>query len=111
MNELKQLLIDFLKVLSDPTRLEILYYLKMGKRNSTEIQQHLNKSQSTISQHLKTLINSDLITFEKNGNLNYYYIKYEKIFTILSAISSFVIEINREKFKGIRDLDRYDVLL
>ncbi len=110
MSELKKYLIDFLKILADPTRLEILELLRSGDKTSLKIQKTLNKSQSTISQHLKLLINNNLIISEKKSNINHYKIKNLDIFTLISSISDFANEINKEKLKELRDLDVIDTL-
>ena len=55
MSELIQYIAEFLKVLSDETRLNIIELLRTEKqRSAKEIKDALDKSQSTISQHLKT---------------------------------------------------------
>jgi len=110
MSELKKYLIDFLKILADPTRLEILELLRSGDKTSLKIQKTLNKSQSTISQHLKLLLNYNLIISEKKSNLNHYKIKNLDIFPLISSISDFANEINKEKLKELRDLDVLDTL-
>ena len=95
MSELKKDIIEFLKVLADQTRLEILDLLNRKNKTSSEIQLALNKSQSTISQHLKVLANKNLIIFEKINNkgksIKYYKIKNEEIFKLLVDIKSFVV--------------------
>ncbi len=68
MSEPSNYIADFLKVLADKTRLEILELLKKSERSSDEIQEHLEKSQPTVSQHLKILTDANLISNEKKGN-------------------------------------------
>ena len=91
MSEFRYDFIEFLKVLADQTRLEILDLLNNEKRTSLQIQSALEKSQSTISQHLKVLTNSNIIKFERKNNVKYYEIKNEEIFNLLIDIKSFVI--------------------
>ncbi len=110
MSELTEKIADFLKVLGDQTRLEVLDLLKNGEKTSKEIEDTLDKSQSTISQHLKILIEMELIDFEKKENKNYYRIKYDYIFKILTFIQSFVITLHNEKLKKAAELDIYDTL-
>ena len=110
MSELTEKIAEFLKVLSDQTRLEILELLKNGKKNSKEIQETLNKSQSTISQHLKKLIDEDLITIEEKENLKYYNIKYQYVYKILTFIQSFVITLQKEKIRKLSELNIQDTL-
>ena len=110
MSEPKKDITEFLKVLADQTRLEILDLLYQEKRTSSEIQSTLNKSQSTISQHLKVLVNKNLIIFERINVIKYYKIKNAEIFKLLVEIKDFVAKINQEKLKDLRDLDVIDTL-
>jgi len=110
MSELTEKIADFLKILSDQTRLDIINLLKNAEKTSEDIQNALDKKQSTISQHLKKLYDEGLILFEKKGNVKYYRIKDEYIFKLLSSIQSFVIILQKEKLKGLSEYDRYDTL-
>ena len=110
MSEIKKDIIEFLKVLADQTRLEILDLLNHEKKTSSEIQLALNKSQSTISQHLKVLANKNLIIFDRINNIKYYKIKNSEIFKLLVDIKDFAAKINQEKLKDLRDLDVIDTL-
>ncbi|MBA7693349.1 hypothetical protein ES703_101930 [subsurface metagenome] len=110
MSESKIEFIEFLRVLADQTRLDILDLLRDEKRTSSEIQTALDKSQSTISQHLKALSNKNLIIYDKINNVKSYKIKNPNIFKLLIEIKSFVVRINQEKLKDLRDLDVIDTL-
>jgi ArsR family transcriptional regulator len=108
-------LIEFLKVLADQTRLDILDMLQKKKCTTSEIQMALKKSQSTVSQHLKMLNSLNLISFDREviegKSFKYYEIKNDEIFKLLIGIKSFVTDINKEKFKDIRDKAVKDTLL
>jgi len=112
MSELRKYAIEFLKVLADSTRLEIIDQLKNSEKNASEIRKKLKpkRSQSTISKHLNILVDNNLIDFEKKENVKYYKIKNVDIFTLLSHINSIVANINTEKLKDLRDVDIYDTL-
>jgi len=110
MSEFKKDIIEFLKVLSDQTRLEILDLLYHKNKTSSEIQSALKKSQSTISQHLKVLTNMNLIIFDKINNIKYYKIKNKEIFKLLIDVKSFVAEINKEKLQAMSNEDILDTL-
>ena len=110
MSESKIDFIEFLRVLANQTRLDILDLLREEKKTSSEIQTTLDKSQSTISQHLKALNNKNLIIFDKINNVRSYKIKNPNIFKLLVEIKSFVVKINQEKLKDLRDLDVIDTL-
>jgi len=110
MNEINIYISDFLKALSDQTRLDILYLLEKKPRTSTDLQEELNKSQSTISQHLKILITNNLICFEKIDKENLYSITDKNTSIFLAEVHSFVIKKNKEKLEPFIDSDRRDVL-
>jgi len=110
MSELTEKIAEFLKILSDQTRLEILELLKNSEKSSKEIQETLKKSQSTISQHLKKLYDENLITIKEYDNVNYYNIKYQYIFKILSFVQSFVITLQKEKIRELSELNIQDTL-
>ena len=110
MSELKKETIEFLKLLADQSRLDILDLLYHEKKTSSEIQSALKKSQSTISQHLKVLTNMNLIIFDKINNIKYYKIKNKEIFKLLIDIKSFVAEINKEKLQAMSNEDILDTL-
>ena len=110
MSEPKKDIIEFLKVLADQTRLEILDLLYHEKRTSSEIQLALKKSQSTISQHLKVLNSKNLIFFDRINNLKYYKIKNRDIFKLLAEIKYFVVGINKERLQTMSNEDILDTL-
>lgn len=115
MNELIKYTLDFLKALSDQTRLEILNLLKEAPKSSKDLEKALNKKQSSISQQLKILYNSNLITFEIIKNYNkkktkYYKLKDANIFNIISSIQSYVAKINNQRIKDLQNLDIIDTL-
>ncbi len=82
---------DFLKALADKSRLEIIKYLKNGEKSSQEIQDMLNKGQSTVSQQLKILILANLVTYRTEGVKKFYSIKDPKIFQLLSQINAYIL--------------------
>jgi len=94
MSELKKETIEFLKLLADQSRLDILDLLYHEKKTSSEIQSALKKSQSTISQHLKVLTNKNLIIFDRIDNIKHYRIRNMDVFKLLADIRSFVAGIN-----------------
>ena len=81
MSEIKKYTIEYMKALSDPTRLEILYILEKRVLNSSEIQDILKRSQSTVSKHLSILLENNLIDFQKNNNVKYYNIRNKNLIT------------------------------
>ena len=115
MNELIKYTLDFLKVLSDHTRLEILNLLKETPKSSKDLEKALNKKQPSISQQLKILSNSNLITFETIENDNkkktkYYKLNDANVINIISSIQSYVAKINNQRIKDLQNLDIIDTL-
>jgi ArsR family transcriptional regulator len=70
--ELITLEAGFCAALSDPSRLLILYSLKEGLKNVSELSAELNITQPNISKHLKILKEKGLVISSKNGTqVNY----------------------------------------
>ncbi len=110
LKKLRELTADFLKVLSDPIRLDILYLLEKNTLNAFKIQKKANRSQSTISKHLNMLVENKLIDFEKRDNIKYYRIKNSEIFEIINDINTIILNNTKVKLKEIQEADRYDAL-
>ncbi|MHA1766293.1 MAG: ArsR/SmtB family transcription factor [Promethearchaeota archaeon] len=110
MESFTEKIVTFLKVLADVTRLDIIDFLKKGEKTSIDIQNTLNKSQSTISQHLKTLYESKLITFRRDGNKKIYRINDDEIFKILMTVKSFVSKLQKLKLEELTSFDILDIL-
>jgi len=111
MSRDKSNIIIFLSVLADSTRLEIMDFIRDKERTSSEIQIALKKTQSTISQHLKMLMNSNLVDSIKKDNINHYYIKNPDIFRLLQIIDSFVNKTHIQKLWDESQKDLEDVFL
>lgn len=110
MSELRKLTIEFLKVLADPIRLDILYLLEKNKFSSSEIQEELKRSQSTISKHLNMLVENDLIDFEKKDNIKYYKIENNEVFDLINTTNTIVLNNSKKKLRDIQDADINDIL-
>ncbi len=110
MSELRKYTVEFLKVLGDPTRLDIISLLQNSEKTALEIKLALDRSQSTISKHLNMLIENNFIDFEKRDNIKYYKIENNEILNLIKTINTIALDINKKKFKHIRDQDIYDTL-
>ncbi len=60
------------KAMSDENRLKILRMLKEREYNASELLEEVEFGQSTLSHHMKILINSGLVTAKKNGKWTIY---------------------------------------
>jgi len=81
-----------------------LELLKGNEKNSSEIEEILKRSQSTISKHLNMLVDNNLIAFEKKDKKKYYKIINADIIDLIDRINSVVLNINKEKLKDIQDV-------
>ncbi len=61
-----------LRALADPTRMKIMLMLEGRRRTVTEIVEFFDLSQPTISRHLQTLADAQLVRREKAGQKVYY---------------------------------------
>ena len=61
-----------MKALADPTRREILNYLKEGSMTAGDLAAKFDMTAATVSHHLATLKNADLIRERKEKNFIYY---------------------------------------
>ena len=110
MKEVSEELESFLKVLADSTRLEIIDILKNEENNSENLQKALNKSQSTISQHLKTLLTSGIIKYRKEGAKKVYFIRDKEIHKLIIELKAFMSKFNKEKIDSLASQEISDIL-
>jgi len=74
------------RVLGDPTRLRILYYLRDNEKCECEIVPYLGLAQPTVSRHLRILTSQGMLNFRKDGVRKMYSISTPRIFEILESI-------------------------
>lgn len=77
-----------MKALSDPTRREILNYLKEGSMTAGELAAKFDMTAATVSHHLATLKNADLIRERKEKNFIYYSLNASVLEEVLLWIGS-----------------------
>ena len=82
---------DVFKALSDPTRREILDYLKEKDLTAGEIADYFSISKPSISHHLTILKTARLITQEKKGQFIYYSLNT----TVLQDIYSWLLKLKQ----------------
>ncbi|MHA1196814.1 MAG: ArsR/SmtB family transcription factor [Promethearchaeota archaeon] len=92
--------VRILKALSDPTRIKILESLKDGKELcGCEFDEMFDQTQSTISRHLKSLEDADLIISNKVGQKKLYRIKDPHLFEIFATLDQMIKR--NKKYKQI----------
>lgn len=62
----------FFKAISDPNRVKIMELLKDKELNVTEICQHFEMQQPSVSHHLSVLKNANIVSGSKRGKEVYY---------------------------------------
>ena len=80
------------KALNDPIRREILELLKEKDMNAGEIADNFNISKPSISHHLDSLKQADLVISEKNGQ----YVNYTLNKTVVEDIIQWLMSINHK---------------
>ena len=78
--------IDVFKALCDSTRLRILDLIKNGEKCICEIIPETEKSQPTVSQHLKILRQANLVEQRKKGTNIWIHAKDKQIYQIIKEI-------------------------
>ncbi|MCC7563971.1 MAG: metalloregulator ArsR/SmtB family transcription factor [Methanobacterium sp.] len=71
-DETFQLISDHFKVLSDPTRVKILYALTQKEICVCDLAAVLEITDSAVSHQLRLLRDKDLVKFRKEGKMAYY---------------------------------------
>lgn len=101
---------NLLKALADKSRLQIIEMLYDGEKNSKEIEDGLGKCQSTTSQHLKLLVESDLLSYRQDGLKKYYKVKAD-VLDFVAALAALVGKITRQRIGTMASHDIKDTLL
>ena len=86
-----------MKALSDPTRRAILNYLKDGSMTAGDISAKFDMAAATVSHHLATLKNADLIKEKKQKNFIYYSLNASVLEEVMIWISTLKGENNDDK--------------
>lgn len=88
-----------LSALGHPVRLSILRYVVQGEGRGTaagDIQSHVDLPASTLSHHLKRLVEAGLLTIRSEGTFHFYTANY----TALRALTDYVWEDCCKRGKG-----------
>ena len=83
---------DLFKVISDPTRIKILFALKKDELCVCDISVILNMTQSAISHQLRTLRMCKLVTYRKEGKTVFYKLADEHVQRLFSQALEHVRE-------------------
>ena len=77
------------KALGDPTRLEILGSLRDDERTVQTIAEGFEMTRPAISQHLRILLDADLVAVRESGTRNYYRARPEGLVGLRSWLEEF----------------------
>jgi len=73
--------------LADPSRLEILVFLRDGEKCVCEIVPHLNLIQPVVSRHLKILKDAGIVRCRKDGTKRMYSIVDPRIYNVVDGLT------------------------
>ena len=96
-NESIQEVSKIFKIISDPTRLSILFLLQKEELSVGNIAQSLSMEQSAISHQLKTLKSSRLVKSKRVGKKMIYSLDDLHIFSILEQVLTHIKEQEQEQ--------------
>ena len=77
----------FFKVLSDPNRLMIIDMLSYGELCACVILEKFNITQPTLSHHMKSLCDNELVDGRKEGKWTYYSLSEKTMQTCIKILS------------------------
>lgn len=83
-------LADILKAISDPNRLKILDVISCGGKRACDILDFFDFTQPTLSHHMKTLTEAELVNKSRDGRWIFYTINEEKAAYIKKKLSDLV---------------------
>lgn len=75
-----------LKLLSDPSKFDILTFISHKKAYGAQIANELNLSTPTISYHMQALMSAQLVTFEKDNQRLYYHLNKAYLKSFLQQV-------------------------
>jgi DNA-binding transcriptional ArsR family regulator len=81
---------DYFQVLSEPTRLQILNFLRTGERNVGDLAQLCGYTAANVSRHLSLMTQQGLLERESRGTSVYYRIADASIFALCDLVCGHV---------------------
>jgi len=76
----------YFQTLSEPTRLQILNFLRQGERNVGELAQLCGYTSANVSRHLAMLTQRGLVARESRGTSVYYRIADESVYALCDLV-------------------------
>ena len=78
-----------LRALADSTRRHILDLVWHEERSASEIASEFSMSHPSVSQHLKVLLDSNLVSLRRSGTRRYYRVNLQAIARLQAELASF----------------------
>jgi DNA-binding transcriptional ArsR family regulator len=76
----------YFQALSEPTRLQVLNFLRSGERSVGELAQLCGYTSANISRHLAFLTRQGLVARESRGTSGYYRIADESVYALCDLV-------------------------
>lgn len=81
---------DFFGVLGDSTRVKLLSALSISPMCVSDLVEMLGLNQTTVSHQLKTMRDSGIIDFRRDGKVLTYYISQPRLYDILLSATEMI---------------------
>jgi len=104
-DELIELIARRFRVLSDPTRIKLLDWLRTREASVQELAERIGSTQQNVSKHLAVLLQAGIVGRRKVGNYSYYSIADEGVFALCEEVCGSLadqLELLREAVVGAR---------
>ena len=83
MREKEQRIVSIFKVLGSPPCFKIIKLLQNGEMCTSKIAENLGRNKSTISKHLKNLINLDIVRYVTRNKYVFYRLKKDSVLNLI----------------------------
>lgn len=93
----------YFQTLSEPTRLQILNFLRQGERNVGELARLCGYTAANVSRHLAMLTQRGLVARESRGTSVYYRIADESVYALCDLVCGNIVR-QLERTAGEREV-------
>jgi DNA-binding transcriptional ArsR family regulator len=101
LDEAKLLHSQCCQAIADPKRICIVYALHEHERNVSELAEHLELPQSTVSRHLKELLNRGMVRSRRDGPAVIYSLSDTRIIEALDTMRQVLIDNLRRRAQWV----------
>lgn len=88
-----QQIADYFQTLSEQTRIKLLFALRNGEKNVTELTECSGCSQANVSKHMGYLTKAGVVLREKRGTSVYYRVADGDIFKLCDLVSGKIADL------------------